>query len=752
MSIICTENQNRTIEFKDNKLDLKFRKLILLTLSGSIITFYPLSCSFAREISYNDDAALDEIVVFARKRREKIQDIPASVNILSASQIEGSAISGLKDVASFTSNFSYDEAFGRNNLQRPVIRGMSNILGTANAGFFIDGVYVSGGMASIPLFDLARVEVLKGPGTALYGRSTLAGAINYITMRPSDVLEGQISASAASHNEFEATGRISGPLIKDKAGFSLSARHYEYGGEYENTGPGGGKVGQEKSQSIAGGLTLSPSDNFGAYLRVFYQHDDDGHTVNTVQPATDNNCYLDKGGYFCGEIKSPDSVALNLDIFDDPGIKRDIFRTSLLMDWQHNYTRISSISSYSKDRLKDQRDNDYLPIAALGGAFHVLSDTEIKTLSQELRLNYNNGGALRWLFGGYFYTEKIDDSLSAPFTARPSTTISPVGKVTNYAIFASLEYDILDNLSATMEMRSNWDKISIEPESGLRSETFKSVTPRFALSYKFSPDFNLYMTVAKGTKPGGFNGDLFNSAVPESERTRLRNYLTFAEEKVWNYEIGLKSNLMDGRVHINVAGFFIDWTDQQLTTSLPIIGHRRARPLIHNAGKTEIWGFEAEMQARPSDQWSLSASYGFVNATFKEFEDETQEKLTGDASVVGNHSPRSPKHSFNLSSRYTYPLKANMDFFLQGDLNYKSSRFVQVHNLAVIGDVTKVNIRSGVEWQDVRVSAFVENLFQNDTPADVTRYFDASSPFMPRAFLITLPKGRVFGLDINYSF
>ncbi|MBL4613182.1 MAG: TonB-dependent receptor [Emcibacter sp.] len=728
-------------------------KRMLSVLCGSLIGLPAGAVAASGDMSYTElNMPMDEIVVFARKRPERIQDVPASVAILSSSMIEEGALTGLKDIAAFTANFSYDEGFGRNNLQRPVIRGMSNILGAANAAFFIDGIYVSGGMASTPLFDLQRVEVLKGPGSALYGRATLAGAVNYITKRPGDTLEGQFSATAASHDEYDISGRVSGPLIEGKVGLSLSLRHYEFGGEHENVGPGGGKVGQEKSQSITGGLTFTPSDNFGVYLRVFYQKDDDGHMANVVQPATANNCFAGTGGYFCGEITSPEAVALNLDVFEDPGLERDIFRTSLIMDWTGDNYHISSLSSFGKDRLKDQRDTDFLPIAALGGSFHILSDTEIESYSQEVRLSYDDGGAFRLLVGGYYFHEKIEDQQTSPFSVRPTTTISPVAKVKNYAVFASFEYDVSDKLTGTLEMRQNWDDISIAPSTGIRTQAFKSTTPRFALSYKITPDARLYMTVARGSKPGGFNGELFTDAVPESERVRLASFLTYAEEKAWNYEIGAKTSWRDGRVNVNIAAFFIDWTEQQLTTSFPVIGHRRARPLINNAGKTEVWGFEAELQARPNDHWDISASYGFAHAEFKVFDDETQERLTGEASVAGNRTPRAPQHTFNLSSRFVTPITDDMDFFLRGDVSYKSSRFVQVHNLAVIGATTKVNVHTGIEWQDVRLTVFVKNLFDDDTPADVSRFFDASSPFLPRAFLISLPRGRQFGMNVTYAF
>ena len=438
--------------------------------------------------------------------------------------------------------------------------------------------------------------------------------------------------------------------------------------------------------------------------------------------------------------------------FDHPGLERETFRTNLIMDMEQGNYRIISISSYSHDQLADQRDNDFLPIAALGGAFHVTSDTEIESFAQELRVNFDDGGVFRWLVGSYYYQSRTDDLLSTPFSTRPSVTVSPVEKVKNYAIFGSFEYDLSDRLSATVEVRRNWDEISLEPTSGLYQQTFMSTTPRFALNYKVTSRASLYLTVAKGTKPGGFNGDLFGSRVPDSERERLTDFLTYAEEKVWNYEVGAKTSWMEGRVTVNVAGFYMDWSEQQLTTSFPVIGHRRARPLIHNAGKTEIWGFEAELQARPNDYFSFSASYGFAHAEFKLFEDETHDKLTGDASVAGNRTPRAPKHTFNLSSRFTYPVAEGLDFFLRGDLNYKSSRFVQVHNLAIIGAATKVNIHTGLEWEDLRLTVYVKNLFNDDTPADVTRFFDASLPTMPRAFLISLPKGRQIGASISYSF
>jgi len=696
--------------------------------------------------------AMDEIVVTARKRREVIQSVPVSVAVFPASEIAQAGLSGIKDIAAFTANFSYHEAFGRNNLERPVIRGMSNVLGAANAAFFIDGVFVSGAIASTPLFDLARVEVLKGPNTALYGRGTLSGAINYVTKRPGNDFTGRVSVTGAEHQSYDINARLSGPLVRDKLAFSLAARGYGYGGEYRNTGPGGGKVGGEESRSVTGALRFSPSDRFGAYLRLYYQHDNDDHVAAALQPNSANNCFLDTTGYFCGKIKSPDTVALNLDVFDDPGINRDTFRAALHMDWMTDGLRLTSISSYSNDDLKDQRDNDFLPVATFGGAFHVTSDTRVKSYSQELRLNSMSGGPVRWLVGGYFYHQSTSDELTALLFSGPRTTLTPDETVNNYALFGSVDYDLTDRLTSTLELRAAWDRIAIAPTLGRQTQTFKSITPRLALNYALSDRAIAYVTVAKGTKPGGFNTDLFNSGVPDSERVKFADFLTFNEEQAWNYEIGTKTNWANRRVTLNLAGFFIDWTKQQLTTSFPIVGQRRPRPLIHNAGKTQVWGFEAELYARPTEHWTVAASYGFARGEFKRFLDQTNERLTGNASVAGNRTPRAPKHTVNLSSTLTWPLADALELFVRGDMSYRSSRFVQIHNLAKIGAFTKVNLRAGVDWHNLRLTVFANNLFDNRTPADVTRFFDGNSPFLPRAFLVTLPRGRQLGVTVSYAF
>ena len=140
---------------------------------------------------------LEEIVVTARKREELLKDVPLAVTAISDERISELNLQGVEDVARFTPGFSYTAAFGRRNGERPVIRGQSNILGEPNASFFVDGVFISGPSVSTEIASLERVEVIKGPQAALYGRATFAGAINYVTRRPTNLLEGEVRATGA---------------------------------------------------------------------------------------------------------------------------------------------------------------------------------------------------------------------------------------------------------------------------------------------------------------------------------------------------------------------------------------------------------------------------------------------------------------------------------------------------------------------------------------------------------------------------
>jgi len=342
---------------------------------------------------------LEEIVVTARKREELLKDVPLAVTAISDERISELNLQGVEDVARFTPGFSYTAAFGRRNGERPVIRGQSNILGEPNASFFVDGVFISGPSVSTEIASLERVEVIKGPQAALYGRATFAGAINYVTRRPTNLLEGEVRATGAEHGEYELAAWASGPIVDDRLLFFVSARHWEYGGEWTNQLTGK-KVGAQETNSISGKLLWNITDNLEAIGLLSYSEDDDNHIALTFQGREFNNC-LPRGpsnprsrGYYCGEaIDTADlPVELRTDLFPKGGgLERDRVRGSLTLNWVLSDWTLTSVTAYSDVSEEAETDVSYAGYDAFAalfnpGAFWRLEGEGTKDFSQEIRL------------------------------------------------------------------------------------------------------------------------------------------------------------------------------------------------------------------------------------------------------------------------------------------------------------------------------------------------------------------------------
>jgi len=276
-------------------------------------------------------AIIEEITVTARKREEALQTIPVSVSAFSAGDIVDRQIRAIEDVARYTPGLSFAKAFGRST-DRPVIRGQGNVLAgvqfgvESGAAYFIDGIYYSGDLSSLDLNNVERVEVIRGPQSALYGRNTYSGAINFVTRSPGDQTSADVRGRWGEDNDIEVTGILRGPLIEGLLAGSLAARYYSYDGEFRNTVTGR-IVGDEETRSVSGTLDFTPTPDWLLRTRLAYQEDRDGTRPFFLQPSESNNCFpgtrsnaawpqvtssTNNNQYFCGNINRPgNTVALN---------------------------------------------------------------------------------------------------------------------------------------------------------------------------------------------------------------------------------------------------------------------------------------------------------------------------------------------------------------------------------------------------------------------------------------------------------
>jgi iron complex outermembrane recepter protein len=277
--------------------------------------------------SAENSGGLEEVVVTARKREESLQEVPVAVSAFTAEALEERQILSVNDVARFAPGLVFDRAFGRST-ERPVIRGQGNVLAgvqfgvESGAAYFIDGIYYPGDVQSLDLSSLERVEVIRGPQSALYGRNTYSGAINFVTRAPSQEVSGAAKASF-DKDEKDYQLRLEGPIVEGRLGASLTLRRNEFDGQWINEATGQ-TIGQESSDSITGVLEWTPTDNLRLRARASYNQDRDGTRPFTWHDPTLNNCYpgtrslayyatsgsTNSNQYFCGEIQ-PGRIFIN---------------------------------------------------------------------------------------------------------------------------------------------------------------------------------------------------------------------------------------------------------------------------------------------------------------------------------------------------------------------------------------------------------------------------------------------------------
>ena len=409
-------------------------------------------------------SGIEEIVVTARKRAENLSDVPLAITAFTETMLERRNISSLATLAAATPNLTFTQD-SAGTLNVPVMRGLASVDARSfdNAtGLFIDGYYVSGRTAiTVEMFDIARVEVVKGPQSALYGRNTFSGAINYVTKKPTETLEGKLTTTVADHNTQKVVGALSGPLVDDRVGFRVAAAYDQTNGTYTNNtavgkrlgGPGGtripGGLGGHEYKTVTGMLRFTPTDNFEALVRAYYTDDMiDSLPNGLVLP----NC--GRGGgtatrplgpqYYCGEILGVDRNDLGLDSRAYT-LDRELGRYSLEL----NYTvpgvlTVTSQTAYNTAFTFGQVDLDRKPggdagfFYATGPAtapglnptvlqawpaavvtgfpvgvtlptFFNSNDTDSKNWTQEIRVSSEGDSALKWLAGAYYFHFKNEN-------------------------------------------------------------------------------------------------------------------------------------------------------------------------------------------------------------------------------------------------------------------------------------------------------------------------------------------------------
>ncbi|WEN14100.1 TonB-dependent receptor [Rhodanobacter sp. AS-Z3] len=721
--------------------------------------------------------ALPSVTVTSRRVEEQAQDVPLPVTVFSAATIDNKGLQNVQDISRFTPGFTFHESFGR-VLDRPVIRGQVNILGEPNASFFIDGVFVEGNISGYDLSDVERVEVIRGPQSALFGRRTFSGAVNFITKLPGNKPSGSASVQFGNKGQKQARFSYSAPLA-DTLSFRVNAYRDQRDGLYHNTVSAKDDLGGQATTSFGGSLFWNPNNSFSAVLRANYLHDQDQAAGFYRYGLADANCGGTATGgvyayfapiytgrpYQCGKIKVPDQLAINTDSFHlagyGAGVNSSSVRANLALNYYfQNGWQLSSTSAYNSVDGYLGVDQDYSGVRGFGGAFETFSSQPSHDFSQEFRLASDQGKPLHGLVGVYYYSQGNGYGYKGDLTGfnltpgLPGNSLAPVvttavtpnATIRNVAVFGLLEYQFNDHWKASAELRRGQDKIGatgVDNEllviSGVPTalsqaynsqSTFTSTLPRFTVSYKVHDGLNFYALAAKGNKPGGFNASIEDARMTPASRASLiaQGSATFKEETAWTTELGMKSMWLDNRLRLNVDVFNINWTNQQLTTNGLVTwlnGQSSTNSYISNIGKSRIRGLEFESEYLISREWLMNFTYSHLDAKIIDNIDPDYLNYIGTNNAKGKYLPAVPGDTASLGVTYQGVLANGWGLFGNADAEFEGSRYGDPTNVNWTGSATTFNFRLGIEpVKNLRISAYVNNAFDNHTGVAIMRNID----------------------------
>ncbi|MCC5886724.1 MAG: TonB-dependent receptor [Gammaproteobacteria bacterium] len=709
---------------------------------------------------------IDEVVVTAQRRAESMQTVAIAVSAFSEEELASRRIDGLGSLASRTPGFAIGEFMP--SQPQVYIRGIgSNDDGPGadpSTAVFLDEVYVGRAAGwTANLFDLERVEVLRGPQGTLYGKNVVGGAVNMISRKPDEEFRARISGSVGSYDLREFQGLLNFPLADNLFGkIAYSSRSRDgylksLVGDFPEFFPLQdpvqlGRFNQldRGTESLRANLRWLASENLEINVSV------DNAKLDENAPG------FHRVGANAADVQAFSGLIENYQNRPRVNLQERSGRTTnettgfmARVDYELGWATLTSISAYRESEtlntdcchLNNEREAALLassPSAPAGGNVLLapagnVQDESADQFSQELRLTSTGTGALEWVAGLYYLREEarrietFDYGLGRFDGAGGVNVIVPpsLGKsdqdarTESIAAYGQATWSVTDRMRLTAGAR--WTKddkrqaTSVQAGGLLFRETFEvnqsdswsELTPRFVIDYQASEDVFVYALASKGFKSGGFQGQ------PPAE---INATLPFLPETAWLYEAGIKSDWFDRRARVNLAVFYTDYSDLQVLQLLTPVETPGVSVLVaQNAADARVQGVELELTVLPLPGLTVTASYAYLDATFKEFFAPSGFTLPTDVDInqrKGNSLRNAPKHTASIMAQYEQVLDAGMRLVYQLDWRYQDESFQEPDNQPVSalpsyslldGRISLLNATG--DWE---LSLWAENLLNKD--------------------------------------
>ena len=692
-----------------------------LALGVALAALFPLAPIAAQGVAAgaSDDA---EIIVSARRRDERLIDVPVAVTALSAQDIERLQAVDLSGLQGASPNLNIVQGRGSAASANIFIRGIGqpDALQTFDpaVGVYVDGVYLSRIQgALLNLGDVERIEVLRGPQGTLYGKNTTGGAVSIVSRKPDlDTVKASGSALYGSYNQILLNGFVSAPLVGDKIALSIAAQYDKRDGLV--TDPRTGMEYNDRD-SLSGRAILraKPADSFELILSGDYTRQRNALTLGYATAPLLQTSLFPAGikTLVPAEPYGKYDYKASTSFKNGEGQRLDHWGVSLTANWDLNdQFTLSSITAYRKLRPDLFIDIDASQ-AELGDVFVGLDQHQF---SQEVQLKWDLG-RFKGVVGVFYLNENVASHQEAfaddlfTFLGGPVTFtrfIDDEQNTKSYAAFGQATYDFTDRLALTAGLRYTHEdrrynrftttasnqaflnNVSFRfpdnlppPLNADDTASFGAWTPMVTLSYKPTPDSLVYATASRGFKSGGFNG----RANSLNDLTLVVNgtptlVTRFEPETVWTYEGGAKASLMGGRIKLSGAAFYSDYKNFQARVGGGVVGSTGVFPVI-NAGALTIWGLEFEAAVRPVPQWNLRVAAGYLNAEYDEFNDGRRVPPSSfSCNPTGNaitcQPAFAPPLTVTLGTDYAIPLGSAGSLTIGGDARFVDRHFLSVDN------------------------------------------------------------------------
>lgn len=731
---------------------MKSHRAMLLGGIAAASQFFALG-AVAHAQSTPEPVGTDEVVVTAMKRGENLQDIPASVTAVNGETLADRGLLNLEDIASQVPNLNWGEHFGTTLI---TIRGVGSTVDSGitepTVAMYVDGVFMPRStMSTLRAVDLERVEVLRGPQGTLYGRNATGGAINLISQSPSRTFEGEVNLSAGDRSAYGVSGFLSGPLGKGVFARLSGGREEQDG--YVDVAPGGAQLNGADVSYVRGALLLEPTDKLGVELAVRHEQSDAANAYQQLLTLT----FLPTPG----QTTVPNRITA-----DQPfAQKTETTVASATVNWDLTPgLKFRSISSYVDHSSSVDVDADS---TILDGFNTIDFSRPSESYGQELNL-IGESDRVSWILGLYYFKEEASNALPlrlgaafAPGFGVPVGTRliqSVASETSSVALFGDVTFSFTDRLRGTLGLRHNREEqdfsqnlvlnipgVGIAPGGAafaagpvLVSSSSNKTLPKIGLQYDVSDDVNVYAQWSQGFKSGGLN-------LEGGSGLSVGALGIFKPEEIDAFEVGLKSQLFNRSVTANFAAFYYDYSDLQVTITVP-----PTTTLVQNADAT-VKGLEAEFLWDVNEAFTLNAAATYTQARFDGFSgfDDANPGL-GVQNLDGEPLPHAPDVTLNLGAAYTINFGGELfsDLTLRADAFYSDD--VVLRYFGTPNDTQEayslLNLSAKLTGADdsIILRGFVNNVTDEEYLQNVT-YIGAVGAYMgnygtPRTWGVQLSK------------